>query len=130
MKLSTCSISEVGMWPLPNTQYDVRAASAAESLEHGQEKVFSDPKERFEIEVAEVTSKGTASTATESSKVNKGITDLMSIGAGIEENCLESVSQLEEHISTYHDPSISANCVEDSLIKKEKASFLQVFQIT
>ncbi|KAI6755748.1 hypothetical protein HG531_004854 [Fusarium graminearum] len=45
------------MWPLPNTQYDVRAASAAESLEHGQEKVFSDPKERFEIEVAEVTSK-------------------------------------------------------------------------
>lgn len=46
------------MWPLPNTQYDVRAASAAERLVRSDEKVFSNPNELFEIQVAEITSKG------------------------------------------------------------------------
>ncbi|KAH7006596.1 hypothetical protein EDB82DRAFT_544376 [Fusarium venenatum] len=48
---------EVQIWPLPSTQYDVRAVSAAESLERSHEKVFSNPNERFEIQVAEITSK-------------------------------------------------------------------------
>jgi len=52
------SMSEVNIWPLPRTQYDVRATSAAENLERGREKVFSEPNEAFEIEVAEVNSKG------------------------------------------------------------------------
>ncbi|KAI6763248.1 hypothetical protein HG531_013145 [Fusarium graminearum] len=87
------------MWPLPNTQYDIQAAFVAESLEHSQEKVFSDPGEEFEIEVGEFSSEG------------------------FKENCLESASQLQEHISTYHDPSTPVTQVEDDLAKNEKASF-------
>lgn len=123
-------MSEAGMWPLPNTQYDVRAASTAESLEYSEEKVFSNPQERFEVEVAEVTSSGKGLISTENCKLNSRIADLRSMGVGFEENCLETVSQLQEHIATYHDPSISTTPVEDSLTKTEKASFLQVFQIT
>jgi hypothetical protein len=59
-------MSEVGMWPLPNTQYDVRAASAAESLDRSDEKVFSNSNELFEIQVAEITSKGSFATTVNS----------------------------------------------------------------
>ncbi|RFN51777.1 hypothetical protein FIE12Z_3980 [Fusarium flagelliforme] len=87
------------MWPSSETRYDVRAASAAESLEHGLEKVFSNSNELFEIQVAEIASKG------------------------IEEDCLQSDCQLDEHLSTYHVPSTPAARTEDGPVKKEKASF-------
>ncbi|KAJ4003168.1 hypothetical protein NW752_011658 [Fusarium irregulare] len=87
------------MWPSPRTQYDVRSACAAENLERSAEKVFSEPDELFEIEFAEVTSKG------------------------IEENCLESESQLQDHLATYHGPSTPDTLVDDGPIKETKASF-------
>jgi hypothetical protein len=59
-------MSEVGMWPLPNTQQDVRVAPVAESLERCDEKVFSNSNELFEIQVAEITSKGSFATTVDS----------------------------------------------------------------